>query len=80
MLYLAPQLIRDFPELLPRLTEQIGDSPLLMKETLPPEALRRLQKAGVLEKSGEDWAWIASVHAPRPLHGVKEMPSGDHYI
>ena len=80
VLYLSPLLVKDLPDLPEILTAQVGDSPLLEDGLLPPEAVLRLERSGVLEKDGEQWLWIPSVHAPRPLHDVKIMSAGDQYI
>ena len=47
---------------------------------LGDEAVRRLAASGVLREENGKTMWIATVHAPRRLNGVRPMASGDRYI
>ena len=79
-LYLAPQFLADFPGAMDALRNCIGESWYLSERTLPPEAIQRLIRTGVLYRDDRGYLrWIPNVHAPRPLDDVKPMLTGDWY-
>lgn len=81
ILYLAPQLIQEYPQEVQQLCReaaQTGDpDPQRLCQTLRS----RLAACGVL-KSGPDSRlhWISSVHAPCLVADVRVMPDGDWYL
>ena len=79
VLFLAPAFIRDFPGALEALGALPGDSDVLPEGVLEPAAVQRLAACGVLRRDGQRYQWIHSVHAPKPLAGVKLMDDGDWY-
>ncbi|WP_418667866.1 sialidase family protein [Allofournierella sp.] len=79
VLYLSPGFVERFPGALEALAALPGDGELLPEGLLAPEAVQRLARCGALYKDGGRYKWIHSVHAPRPLAGVKVMAGGDWY-
>lgn len=79
VLYLSPDFVREFPGALEALAALPGDDDTLPGGTLDPAARQRLLACGALRRDGEEYKWIHSVHAPRPLAGVKVMAGGDWY-
>ena len=79
VLYLSPDFVREFPGALEALAALPGDDDTLPGGTLDPAARQRLLACGALRRAGEEYKWIHSVHAPRPLAGVKVMAGGDWY-
>ena len=79
VLFLAPAFIREFPGVLEALGALPGDSDVLPEGVLEPAAVQRLAACGVLRRDGQRYQWIHSVHAPKPLAGVKLMDGGDWY-
>ena len=79
VLYLSPDFVREFPGALEALAALPGDDDTLPGGTLDPAARQRLLACGALRRDGEEYIWIHSVHAPRPLAGVKVMAGGDWY-
>lgn len=78
-LYLAPRFLKDFPGIMERLLEAVGDSGVLEADLISAEAVRRLLASEVLKEQEGALHWIPSVHAPRPLNDVKPMLTGDWY-
>lgn len=78
-LYLSPAFRRDFPRAEEILAQSIGQDEV-PAALLGDEAVRRLAASGVLCEENGKTMWIATVHAPRRLDGVRPMASGDRYI
>jgi hypothetical protein len=80
-LFLSPQTVADYPELLEALTALAGRQEDLVPEgTLTPSAAELLLSCGVLRQTPRGLCWIHSVHAPVPLAEVKVMEGGDWYV
>ena len=79
VLFLAPAFVADFPGAQEALAALPGDDDTLPGGTLDPAARQRLLACGALRRDGEEYKWIRSVHAPKPLAGVKVMAGGDWY-
>lgn len=80
-LFLAPQFLNDFPTALESLQSLSGEDYDLPENLLDEKALERLADCGAIKKNDSNvWQWIKTVHALKPLDGVKPMASGDTYI
>ena len=79
-LFLSPLFLHDFPEAMDRL-QAVRGKEILPHGVLPEEAAARLTACGALKKDPDgELHWIASIHAPRPLHEIRPQLSGDEYI
>lgn len=79
-LFLSPAFLNDYPDALEKLKSAEGQD-TLPKGLLPDAAEERLLACGVLEKQADgDLGWIRSIHAPRLLHDVRPMLTGDEYV
>lgn len=80
-LFLSPEFLNEYPSALEKLQSLSGDEEVLEENIIEKGAIERLANCGVIKhNSTGKWVWIKSVHAPRPLDGVKPMASGDTYI
>ena len=79
-LFLSPAFLRDYPDAPEKLKSAEGQD-TLPEGLLTDAAAERLLICGVLEKQADGALhWIRSVHAPRLLHDVRPMLTGDEYV
>lgn len=80
VLFLSPALIEAFPNALSALNEEAKKGRgFFQKGLFEPRLVDLLIESGVLHAIGENYYWLKSVHAPKPLTRVLPMAEGDWY-
>ncbi len=80
-LYLSPDLLSAFPNILQSLQPLCGQSDAFVPQNTLPEAFADILCAQyVLLRYENGYRWAHSIHAPCPLHQVLPMSEGDWYV
>ena len=80
VLFLSPTFMSECPEAEPALKALDPEARQVPQGALPARVQQRLEACGALQRDESGLYWVASVHAPRPLHDIKPIATGDWYI